>query len=324
MNKKESKRLEELQKDGHKELGHWSLDKLTVPDLQLLLMADETTRRLIRQILESPADTETPGTEPAAPGNDHEKEESSDMGRKKDELKEALKAEEKKVKTLTASLQKTERELSTTQNDLTESKNKLSVTTQNLQTAEQSTLSLSANLREVQAGLAMTQREYTQLQTQLTAAERKLKAPVTHPLLTQLSPELALLKALLADDELSAQWHLNKDENPGRQLARLLANLADWDDGVCTLWEKLASRCKTDKRTATPTEISMLQTALDLHNLRYQNRAATLQSTDLGVPFHHEHMQRGTPKGNTVAAVWLPGLNSAAGNLMKFPVVELK
>lgn len=324
MNKDERKRLERLQEDGPKGVAGYLLKDLTYPDLQLLLVADETTRRLIRQICESPAATEAPCTEPAAPGNDHDKEESSDMGRKKDELKEALKAEEKKVKTLTASLKKTEQELSTTQNDLAESKSKLIFTTKNLQTAEQSALSLSANLSEMQTELATALRECSQLQTQLTAAERKLKAPATHPLLTQLSPELALLKALLADDELRAQWHLDKDDNPGRQLARLLANLADWDDGVCTLWDKLATRCKADQRTATPTEISMLQTALDLHNLRYQHRAATLQSTDLGAGFHHEHMQRGTPKGNTVTAVWLPGLNSAAGKLLKFPVVELK
>lgn len=277
MNKDERKRLERLQEDGPKGVAGYLLKDLTYPDLQLLLVADETTRRLIRQILESPV-----GTEPAAAGSEHDKEESSDMGRKKDDLKETLTAEEKKVHTLTA------------------------------------------HWREVQAELATAQRECSQLQIQLAAAERKLKAPAPHPLLTQLSPELALLKALLADDELRAQWHLDNDDNPGRQLARLLANLSDWDDGVCTLWDKLATRCKADQRTATPTEISMLQTALDLHNLRYQHRAATLQSTDLGTGFHHEHMERGTPKGNTVAAVWLPGLNSADGKLRKFPVVELK
>ncbi len=52
MDKKERKRLEKLQEDGHKEIESWSLEKLTCPDLQLLLLADPVTQQLIRQIVE--------------------------------------------------------------------------------------------------------------------------------------------------------------------------------------------------------------------------------------------------------------------------------
>lgn len=143
---------------------------------------------------------------------------------------------------------------------------------------------------------------------------------VHDPLRTELSPELKLLKLVKADKELNEAW-LWVQEDEGRQLVRLLACLAEWDE-VLGLWGRLADRCKDEQRAATKSEQGILQAALALHNLRWRDKAAKLTSADMGATFHHETMERGTPKGSTVTEVWLPGLVNAAGQVQKKPVVK--
>lgn len=241
MDKDERKRLERLQEDGPKGVKHWSLEKLTYPDLQLLLLADPTIQLLIRQIVEAKSATETTEDEtPAAPVIEY---------RDREIIKEVIKTVIQKV-----------------------------------------------------------------------PHEVRVEVPVYDPLREQLAPELKLLQAVKADAELAQAW-LRADESEGRQLVRLLATLAEWDE-VQSLWSRLADRCKTDQRAATHAERAILQAALALHNLRYRNRAAQLATAEIGAPFHHEMMERGTPKGSCVAEVWLPGLTNAAGQLQKKPVVK--
>lgn len=255
MDKDERKRLERLQEDGPKGVKHWSLEKLTYPDLQLLLLADPTIQRLIRQIVEpmfaecqqeetakavSDTDDTTEHEMPAAPVIEY---------RDREIIKEVIKTVIQKV-----------------------------------------------------------------------PHEVRVEVPVHDPLREQLAPELKLLHAVKADAELAQAW-LRADESEGRQLVRLLATLAEWDE-VLSLWSRLADRCKTDQRAATHAERAILQAALALHNLRYRNRAAQLATAEIGVPFHHETMERGTSKGSTVAEVWLPGLSNAAGQLQKKPVLK--
>lgn len=150
--------------------------------------------------------------------------------------------------------------------------------------------------------------------------EVRVEVPVQDPLRAELAPELKLLKSVQADAELAAAW-LWAVESEGQQLVRLLAVLAEWDE-ILSLWNRLADRCKNEQRAATATELNILQAALALHNLRWRDRAAKLLTVDTGAAFHHETMERGTAKGSTVAGVWLPGLDNAAGQLQKKPVVK--
>lgn len=151
--------------------------------------------------------------------------------------------------------------------------------------------------------------------------EVRVEVPSLDPLRDQLTPELKLLKAVKADAELTEAW-LWAPESEGRQLVRLLAMLSEWDE-VLSLWSRLADRCKNGKRAATRAELSILQMALDLHNLRWRDRAARLLTAEIGATFHHETMERGSDKGSTVAEVWLPGLENAAGQALKKPLVKL-
>lgn len=271
MSKDERKRLERLQEDGPKGVGGYMLKDLTYPDLQLLLVADETIRRLIRDICTSPADADDVSASPLL--NCITEEDEAASGKLKEQAAITAKAEES-VKALSADLQ-------------------------------------------------AKQGEVDQLRIKINKLERAPKPPPPAPkdlLREQLTEELVLLQTVQADTDLAQAW-LRVDDSEGRQLVRLLALLSDWDE-VLSLWSRLASRCKEGQRAATQAELVILQAALSLHNLRYRDRAATLVRAEIGVPFHHETMERGSVKGATVAEVWLPGIGNAAEQLQKKPVVK--
>ena len=280
MDKDERKRVERLQEDGPKGVkGGWSLEKLTYPDLQLLLIADPTIQDLIRQIVESMlAAPEEEDTTDAV--------ESASDASEQDETEAEPPAKLKKVK---------------------------------------SKASAALNTRHASLNIAPPPPPAPVIKIERVIEkvpyEVRVEVPVQDPLRGQLAPELALLKAVKADAELAQAW-LWADESEGRQLVRLLAVLSEWDE-VLRLWSCLADRCKNGQRAATPAELHLLQAALALHNLRWRDRSARLVRADSGVPFHHESMERGPSKGNTVAGVWLPGLENAAGQAQKKPLVDL-
>ncbi len=138
----------------------------------------------------------------------------------------------------------------------------------------------------------------------------------------QLAPELALLRAVRADTDMAATWlGTATDEDEGRQLLRVVVCAAQWDL-LSELWEKLASRCKQDQRAANAAELTMLRAALALHNLRWHGRKAQLAEVAAGTPYDYDRHQRGTPSGDTVRALWLPGLVNAGGQLHKKPLVQ--
>ena len=141
------------------------------------------------------------------------------------------------------------------------------------------------------------------------------------PLRKELSPELALLQLVKADKELCMDWLGEAPETEGRQLVRLIAVASQWDH-VMQLWDRLAGRCKKDKRAATPDERQILQVSLDLHNLIWHETAARLQLVEMGVDYDYRIHERGTPQGDKVSAEWLPGLVNAAGDVKKKPLVR--
>lgn len=281
MSKDESKRLKQLQEDGPKGVkGGWSLEKLTYPDLQLLLVADPTIQDLIRQIVEPmfaapEEENTTEAAEPAA-GTDA-----------KGETEAEAPVKPKKDKSKASAVFHPE----------------------------------FASTHVAPPAPVIEYREVIKEVIEKVPHEVRVEVPVQDPLRGQLAPELALLKAVKADAELAQVW-LWGDESEGRQLVRLLAVLSEWDE-VLRLWSCQADRCKNGQRAATPAELHLLQAALALHNLRWRDRSARLVRVDSGLPFHHETMERGPSKGNIVAGVWLPGLENAAGQAQKKPLVDL-
>lgn len=136
-----------------------------------------------------------------------------------------------------------------------------------------------------------------------------------------LKPELDLLAGVRSDAELAALWLPDDAEPEARQLIRLVALLAQWDQ-VLRLWDQLAERCKSARRPATAVERRILAAALDIHNLVWRDRAARLQRVESGIAFDFKQHERGVSTGETIRAEWLPGLLNAAGQLQKKPLVE--
>lgn len=145
--------------------------------------------------------------------------------------------------------------------------------------------------------------------------------PVMDDLHQQLAPELALLRAVQADTELASEWLSGQPESEGQQLLRIVVCAAQWDL-LSDLWEKLANRCKQEQRAANPDELHILRGTLALHNLRWQGRQAQLAEVAAGTAYDYERHQRGTPTGDSVRALWLPGLVNAGGQLHKKPLVQ--
>lgn len=308
MNKDERKRLEKLQEDSEKgKLGGGAFNsapEITAFDLHLLLSEDATTRKLIRDICKK-ALKKTNDAEPEGANID----DSDQFGT--DESDDATQADQHAALTLA-------------NEELAQLRQSLATEQAARKTAQTKSTSVQKELQKLQVQQEQLQADGRELERKLKAIPPPAPAVPPDPLRGQLAPELALLKAVQADAELAQVWLHTEEvgtENEARQLVRLLAVMGDWDE-LQALWSRLADRCKSDRRPATANEYTVLQTALALHNLRYRNRAAQLAQVEVGSAFHHETMERGTPKGSTVLAVWLPGLLNAAGQLQKQTLVK--
>lgn len=146
-------------------------------------------------------------------------------------------------------------------------------------------------------------------------------APPPDSLRGQLDAELTLLQAVRADAELADEWLGFSHENEGKQLVRLIVRFSQWDT-VIDLWDTLAKRCKQEKRAASATEQQILAQALRLHNLRWNDRQASLCHAIAGAAYDYRYHQRSTTTGDIIQAEWLPGLINAGGEPQKPPLVQ--
>jgi hypothetical protein len=149
--------------------------------------------------------------------------------------------------------------------------------------------------------------------------------PVARPesdlLREALAPELQLLARVRADDQLRQAWLGAAEESEGRQLVRLVAVAAQWNQ-ILLLWDRFAERCKQAQREATAAERDIFRHCLCIHNLIWQGpQQARTQPAVLGAPFNERLHERGMAKGSTVNAEWLPGLVNVAGQVQRRPLV---
>ena len=152
--------------------------------------------------------------------------------------------------------------------------------------------------------------------------EKIVEKKILDPLRNELKNELSLLKAVQKDKELAQLALLDKEASEGQQLMRLTAVFSDWGE-ILRAWDRLKDRCKKEKRPHTLSELDILTGLLALHNLRYQEHQAELVMATVGEKFNHDQHERGTPKGQTIETVWLPGLRNTGGELQKKPLVAL-
>jgi hypothetical protein len=129
------------------------------------------------------------------------------------------------------------------------------------------------------------------------------------------------LRCILLDKCICDEWLDGLPGNRGEQLIKLVAIAANWDR-VLDLWEILARRCKQQSRAASAEERDVLIGCVAIHNQIWKDRAAQLNSVDLGSSFDYLKHERGCPSGELLRAEWLPGLSNAAGKMQKKTLVE--
>lgn len=249
---KEEKRLEQLQKDGQKDAGDGWLDKITTPDLLLLLRHDPKIKKLILKIVRDEQEglkQDMPDSPVTEPDDDPEQE---------------------------------------------------------AEATPQSATAIPERYEAIAQGYTTERIVYKEI-------------PVD-TLRSDLAVPLALLSAIEADAELCRLWLGELSDNEGEKLLKLVANAANWDR-VEELWDLLALRCKNTKQASSENMQVLLQGCVVLHNLTWQGRAASLPTVPVGEVFDFKQHDRGTPNGETIAALWLPGLKNAAGTLRKKPLV---
>jgi len=281
---KQQKRLDELAKSWDDEPGGFTLDKLTLPDLRLLLEHFPPLQALIRA-LAAPDDSAALAADnqyptPAPPAANWKALESE-----LDALKTQLAATEDSWRQSQAEAQRLKQALSAAQTELQQNQERL---------------------RRLEAENLRLARERDQ-------ATRQLAALTPHPLLTiiQRLPDLAEAFAL----------NPPADASPQEALIRAVAILSQLET-IERLWDHLKDRCNRDRRPAHAEERELLATALAWHNLNWQRRYQ-LQTPLQGSLYDYDSQQRctATASGERIQAVWLPGIAAPNGNPLRKALV---
>lgn len=183
--------------------------------------------------------------------------------------------------------------------------------------------------------------EQTELHRQLQAAEKrqaKLEAEslrLTSELGTQ-QRELAQLRLhadlppvldlLRREPALAERLGLgNLPDDAIRALIRTVAVLSQMDN-IERLWDTLKEGCERECRPASAEEAALLQTDLDWHNHNWQKKPFALHRPGDSKHFDFSKEQRAanSPSGETLAAVWLPGIVSGNGSVQKKALVTTR
>lgn len=150
--------------------------------------------------------------------------------------------------------------------------------------------------------------------------EKKVEVQLVDPIRNDLASSLNVLNLVKNDADFSTWW-VSANDSEGEQMLKLTAVLAQWRN-IEDVWDKLANRCKDEKRSATESELALLHGAVALFNKSLSNNnQARLISVRLGDEYNYEKHQRGTSQGDKITAEWLPSLQNSAGELVKKVVV---
>ena len=190
--------------------------------------------------------------------------------------------------------------------------------------------------------LAANQRDAAALRQQLAEAQQRSRA-VEQELhsakqqLASLEQELARQRqqqgaqppalALLRQDSTLAQ-RLDLADLPAdasAALIRVVAVLAQMNS-IERLWDALKENCERERRPASAEETALLQNALDWHNHNWSRRPYALHRPRTGDSFDFSKEQRAaaSPSGDTLSAVWLPGIVAGSGHVQKKALVATR
>ncbi len=162
--------------------------------------------------------------------------------------------------------------------------------------------------------------EYTQLQSQLQQAQTDLADAQSR---SSAVPELAFLRS---DPQLAQAMDLaDLPADDTQALIQTVAVLAQFDN-LKRLWETLKDRCEAGKRAATDNEHALLQAALAWHNHNWRSLPLCLIDVAAASRYDYETQSRSrhVTKGETVAAMYLPGIADGSGKTLCKALVQTK
>lgn len=281
LNKDARKRLEKLGEEWDKG-GGFLLEKLTTHDLRLLLESFRPLHDLIRHIATT------------APGNGASKAPAQAA------QEDAYPLTESGRNTCAEDNQALQQQLADCQQELTELRRQLRAK------------------EKQQAKLTEENRRLIDDRDSLVSESSQLRIRLREQ--TELPPVLDWLHREPALAERLGLAKLPNDASQG--LIRCVAVLSRLDN-IERLWDALKEKCEHEHRPASTEESALLQTALDWHNHNWQKKPFSLHRPAQGKSYDYSKEQRAasTPSGESLTAIWLPGILSGNGDVQKKALV---
>lgn len=290
LNKDDHKRLEKLGEQWEEPKNVWSSpEKITLPDLKLLLEHFTPLQDLIRALAAAPE-----GTSPSALAQEtaHLRDQANTAQTAQSNAEDALAEAQAQLAQAQEQYRTLQHTLSQHQRDLSE----CATTVQNL-------------LQEKQAQAHTLQ----QLEKKAQQAQKELKTCQAE--LARTGHTTAELDYLRQDDALTQALGLAPLPSDDTQaLIQMVAVLAQRDN-LERLWSTLKDRCEAHSRPACASETALLAAALAWHNHNWRTRPYRLieASPSSSYDFERHQRSRHTPHGDKVAAQHLPGIADGSG-----------
>ena len=177
---------------------------------------------------------------------------------------------------------------------------------------------------KIQAENFLREKDGYQQEIKSLRDERKqLHAKLATQAQNSVEPTLAFLRS---DPQLAQAMDLADLPTDSTQaLIQTVAVLAQFDN-LKRLWETLKDRCEAGKRAATDSEHALLLAALSWHNHNW--RSLPLRLIDVAVDSRYDYetqsRTRNVTKGETVTAMYLPGIADGSGKTLCKALVQTK
>lgn len=283
LDKDSRKRLEKFQEEWDS-THSFMLEKLTLPDLRLLLEHYRPLQDLIRAI----AGTAQGGSPLAA-------------AQQTSDLREQLQDTENIAQAATAAQAEAEAEVD--------------ALSQQCQALQHDLNQCSAASQKLLQEKTSAQEALRQLEKQLQQAQKELASTRTE--LARVGSAPAELKLLQSDSELARRLELADLPNDVTlALIRVVAVLAQRDN-LERLWAALKERCEAENRAAHAEERALLAAALSWYNHNWRNKPYQLVEVASGAAYDFERHLRSqhTTGGEKISDLRLPGIADGSGRL---------
>ncbi|GAB53745.1 MULTISPECIES: hypothetical protein [Enterobacteriaceae] len=175
---------------------------------------------------------------------------------------------------------------------------------------------------EVQQQLQQAWRQLSEPSPEPLPAALPLSEPAAEPIPDALQPLRSIITMVKNDPELQEKWlrrPLPDDE--AEQFQQVLVIASHWDR-IERLWDVFAERVKTRAAPLNDAELHLMEYALSLHNRLWIDRLAELETVAAGSAYNYE-IHNGVGQGDTIIALWLPGLMNSASKRVRKPLVQL-